>query len=110
MISLDTERGAKRFIELARERYDICGTLLFGSRARGDGGPDSDVDLAVVIRGPKGDRVDTAADMAGLAFDVMLETGVLVDPLPLWDEEWSHPEHFSNPRLLANIRRDGVAL
>ncbi|WP_295439097.1 nucleotidyltransferase [uncultured Thiodictyon sp.] len=48
--------------------------------------------------------------MAGIAFDVMLETGVLVDPIPLWEEEWNYPERFSNPALIANIRRDGVAL
>ena len=49
-------------------------------------------------------------DMAGVAFDLMLETGVLVDALPIWDEEWKHPDVFTNPVLLANIRRDGVPL
>lgn len=40
----------------------------------------------------------------------MLETGVLSDPLPLWEDEWQHPEHFRNPSLIETIRRDGVAL
>jgi antitoxin ChpS len=57
-----------------------------------------------------GARADAAVAMAGIAFDVMLETGVLVDPIPLWEEEWNYPERFSNPALIANIRRDGVAL
>jgi len=48
--------------------------------------------------------------MAGIAFDVMLETGVLIDPLPLWEDEWTHPERFSNPALIDNIRRDGIPL
>jgi hypothetical protein len=48
--------------------------------------------------------------MAGIAFDVMQETGVLVDPLPLWESELKRPESFSNPKLIENIRRDGLKL
>ena len=43
-------------------------------------------------------------------FDVMLETGVLVDALPFWEDEWAHPERFGNPALIQNILRDGVRL
>jgi hypothetical protein len=41
---------------------------------------------------------------------VLLETGVHIQPLPLWEEEWEHPETFSNPRLIENIRREGIPL
>ncbi len=46
--------------------------------------------------------------MAGIAFDVLLDTDVLISPLPIWEEEWAHPERYPNPRLLENIRREGV--
>ena len=45
-----------------------------------------------------------------LAFDVMLETGVLIDPLPLWEDELKRPETFSNPTLIENIKREGLRL
>ena len=48
--------------------------------------------------------------MADLAYDVLLETGVRIQPLPIWEEEWAHPEGYSNPRLLQNIERQGVRL
>ena len=48
--------------------------------------------------------------MAGIAFDVMLETGILVEALPLWGGEMEHPERFSNPALIRTIQREGVAL
>ncbi|CBW76961.1 Nucleotidyltransferase (EC 2.7.7.-) (plasmid) [Mycetohabitans rhizoxinica HKI 454] len=51
-----------------------------------------------------------ALDMAGIAFDVLLETGVLVEALPLWEDEMEHPELFSNPALIRNIHREGIAL
>jgi predicted nucleotidyltransferase len=92
------------------ERYPAAETLLFGSRARGDHRPDSDADLAVILEGEKGDRYKVSGDMAGIAFDVMLETGVLIQALPLWEDEFKEPERFSNPALIANIRRDGLRL
>jgi hypothetical protein len=54
--------------------------------------------------------MDAAIDMAGIAFDVLLETGILVEALPLWEDEWEHPERFNNPFLIENIRREGVRL
>ena len=46
--------------------------------------------------------------MAEIAFDVMLDTGVLVDPLPLWENEWIRPERFGNPALIETIKREGL--
>jgi uncharacterized protein len=66
--------------------------------------------LAVLLKGPRGDVMDAGIETAGVAFDVLLETDILVSPLPIWEEEWDHPETHSNPRLLENIRREGIAL
>jgi len=41
---------------------------------------------------------------------VMLETGIMIEPLPLWEEKWSNSETFNNPSLLENIRREGIWL
>jgi len=106
----ETETSARRFLARIPERYDVAGALLYGSRARGDWDRESDADLAGLLRGPTGDRADAAVELAGLAFDVLLETGILLDPLPLWEDEWDHPERFANPALIAEIRRDGVRL
>ena len=103
-----TEQTARVFLERVREHYDLAGALLYGSRARQDAGRESDADIAVLLRGASGARGDAALEMAGIAFDVMLETGVLVDAIPFWEDEWTHPEQFANPALIANIRRDGV--
>ncbi len=48
--------------------------------------------------------------MARIAFDVLMETGVMVEAMPLWPEELAHPETFSNPALIGNILRDGIHL
>ncbi|MDP2811428.1 MAG: hypothetical protein Q8O34_14890 [Rhodocyclaceae bacterium] len=30
--------------------------------------------------------------------------------LPIWEDEWAHPDHYSNPHLLANIAKEGIRL
>ncbi len=66
--------------------------------------------MAVILRGQPGDFVDTKLEMAGLAFDVLLDTGVLIQALPVWEREWANPKGYSNPELLENIVRDGIVL
>lgn len=48
--------------------------------------------------------------MSGVAFDVLLVTGIDISPLPIWMDEWEHPETYSNPRLLQNMAADGLRL
>lgn len=105
-----TERAARAFLQKVAGRYDVAGAVLFGSRARDDFRSDSDADIAVLLRGMRKPRVDAALDMADIAFDVMMETGVLVEALPIWEDEWDHPERFSNPALIENIRHQGIRL
>lgn len=109
-IDHDTQEAARRFLSLISNRYDAAGAIVFGSRARGTHRPDSDADVAVLLRGERQHFLSTKLDMADFAFDVLLETGILVSPLPIWLDEWEHPENHSNPALLRNIDREGVRL
>ena len=84
--------------------------IVYGSRARHTHRPDSDADIAIVLDGEHGDRAAASLDMAGVAFNVMMETGILVQALPLWEDEIARPEIFSNPVLIGNILREGVRL
>jgi len=76
-----TERAARVILEKVSVRYDVAGAILFGSRARQTHRADSDADIAVLLRGLRGKRADAVVGMAGVAFDVLLDTGVLVQGL-----------------------------
>jgi predicted nucleotidyltransferase len=106
----DDSRAIAAFTKKLRGSYDVSQMIMFGSRARGDHRPDSDLDLAVVLTGKRGDFIDTKLDMAGLAFDVLMDTGILVQAFPVWEDDLAHPEQFPNPALIRNIARDGIRL
>jgi predicted nucleotidyltransferase len=105
-----TKYTVEIFLRMLSLEFDIAGAVLFGSRARGDFRHDSDADLAILLRGQKKPPLPVARQMSRTAFDVMLDTGVLVQALPVWLEDWEHPERSSNPVLLATIRREGIVL
>jgi uncharacterized protein len=88
----------------------VTGAMLFGSRARGNHRAASAADVAVFFQGEPVSFVGTKLAMADVVFDVLLETGVLIAPLPVWEEERRRPERYPNPKLLESIRREGVAL
>lgn len=109
-IDSETANAARAFVAKVARDFDFAGAILFGSRARKSHRPDSDADVAVLLRGRPGKFVATKLAMADLAYDVLLETGIRIQPLPIWEEEWAHPDAYSNPRLLRNIEREGVRL
>jgi predicted nucleotidyltransferase len=106
----ETIRIAGEFVRRLARLYSVKAAILFGSRARGTHRADSDLDIAIVLHGPRGRLMDISLAMADIAFDVLLETNIYIQPLPIREDEWEHPETHSNPRLIENIRRDGLAL
>jgi antitoxin ChpS len=109
-IDKKTARAAGLFAERVRQGEPTARLVLFGSRARGDHGPESDLDVAVVTDRMVGGRAAMAGALADLAFDILLETGVLVAPLPITQAEWNDPARFSNPRLIEAILTEGRAV
>ena len=105
-----TERAVRAFLKRLEGKYPVIAAILYGSRARGDHTPDSDADLAVILKGERGNRFEAVREMGGIEFHVLMETGVMVQGLPLWEDELARPESFSNPALIQNILREGVYL
>nr|WP_238812534.1 nucleotidyltransferase domain-containing protein [Paraburkholderia sp. SG-MS1] len=66
--------------------------MLYGSRAKGNHRPDSDADLALVLADSHERRIDAILALADDAFDVLLDTSILIEPLVVWKGEWRHPK------------------
>ena len=109
-IDAETLKAVQAFLDHLKGSYPVHKAVLFGSRARGTFRSDSDADVAVFLDGTPGRFVETKLALADIAYDVLLETGIRIQPLPIWEIEWVHPETYPNPRLLQNIEREGIAL
>ena len=105
-----TRQAVKQFYKSIKADFPVKAVLLYGSRARGDHHPDSDADVAVLLDGGHLPFWDTKLKMSDAAYDVLLATGINISPLPVWLDEWEHPETYANPALLANVAREGVRL
>jgi predicted nucleotidyltransferase len=79
--------------------------VLYGSRARGDAGADSDYDIAVFLRDMP-DRAVELKRLADLGADILYDTGELVHALPYLAGTYNDP---SMP-LMHEIRREGLDL
>ncbi|MBI2892146.1 MAG: nucleotidyltransferase domain-containing protein [Deltaproteobacteria bacterium] len=103
------ERAAlKEFLSEARAALgaDLIEARLFGSRARGEGTAESDVDVALVVTWADRGRRHALYD---LAFDVGLRHGVSLAPLVL--EQDRLEELRSRERLLAHdLDREGIPI
>lgn len=104
----EVRSAAHRFVQAAALVFPVQTAVLFGSRARGSHHADSDADVAVVLTGPVQSRLRTKLALADLAYEVLLATGVHVQPHPIWQTEWEHPETAFNPGLIAEVKQDGI--
>ncbi len=97
---------------LAKENLPgITRVLLYGSRARGDFDPESDINLAVVFEGPvlRDDRrFDLQKHLSEMSSDVMFDTEMVVSAFAIWEEELRESDKQGNPALFHNINRDGI--
>jgi uncharacterized protein len=109
-MDINTNHAVRDFLNRIKSHYEIDSAILFGSRARQTHHADSDADVAVLLPGPAGEFLTTKLAMADIAYDILLETGIRIQPFPLWEEQWRHPETYSNPYLLQNIKREGIRL
>lgn len=48
----------------------------------------SDADVAVLLSGQPGKFIETKFAMDDLAYEVLLKTGIRIQPLPIWQSEW----------------------
>ncbi len=77
--------------------------VLYGSHARGDARPDSDVDIAVLLRGAV-DPADEIDRTAGIVADAVLEHGRFVSLYPLSTADFEAAERA----IVRTVREEGI--
>lgn len=85
---------------------DLQQTILFGSKARGDGRATSDFDLAIIVRHV---THQTKRDVIDIAYNRYLEDGVEISPVVYTMEEYKKYRLAGNP-FIENIDKDKIII
>ena len=83
---------------------------LFGSRARGDHEPDSDVDVAVVLDQEMPQPFDVTREILEETYDLLLDTGYYIQPWPLEKGSLDDPRSHPYPQISRAVLRDGARI
>lgn len=84
--------------------------VLFGSRARGEEGPDSDADLVVVLEPGAWRFWDEKIVIVDLLTDLMVDSGLTVQVLPVGLDIWRESAGSPFASVLAVARAEGRVL
>jgi predicted nucleotidyltransferase len=106
---LPTEQVALRtYSNRIRERFSdrILGMMLFGSKARGEAGAESDLDLLVLV------DVETPnfrSELWQIASDISLDYNLVLSPRVVGQARWNEMRRMRLP-LYRAIVADGIVL
>jgi len=100
-----TEEVLKHLVQEIVREVDPEEIWLFGSRARGEAGPDSDVDLLIVEREPFGPERSRLAEITRV-FDALRDFPLALDVLMYSREELEKWRHSLN-HIAAQCVREG---
>jgi predicted nucleotidyltransferase len=102
------QKAASEFAAKVAQQFDgqVVSVMLFGSRARGEAKPDSDMDVAVVLTDV---GLDERRAVRYLAVEVWLKYGIYLSTR-VWSQ--AHWEKLAEMQTLLyrNVCRDGVEI
>jgi len=107
-MDLRERRIIDQFKKLLAKKLKVSQTkvVLFGSRARGDAAPDSDMDVLVILDNPTEEEEEYVSECA---WEAGFDHGIVIAPIVYSKQEWERgPEQFS---LLARaIEEEGIPI
>lgn len=96
-----------KLARLIAAQFPEAKLILFGSRARGDANPESDMDVLVLLEAES--LPEARRFISECAWEAGFEHDIVVVPVTYRKSDWEHgPERYS---LLAEaVRKEGIAL
>jgi predicted nucleotidyltransferase len=104
----DEQKAVAYFVDLLQRHHPerVVQAVLFGSKARGESTPSSDIDILIIV-----DQEDWRFSHAisDLAADISLEYDVLIAPRVIGRERWERMTELRSG-LYRNIVAEGIPL
>ena len=98
----------QRIAEAIKRVAPDAKTILYGSEARGDARPDSDIDLLVLLDKDNRSTVQRELDIVGQLYPIELETGVIISPMIMLKSQWEN--HPLRTPFSINVYNEGIVL
>ena len=107
----EQRKALEAYVERVRAHYgeSLHDIVVFGSRARGDQGPDSDVDLAVILKNDDWQFWSEKLVIADLSYEALMDAGLVVQGWPVSLAAWQSPVGHPQRRLIEAMKRDARA-
>lgn len=80
--------------------------ILYGSEARGDAQPDSDIDLLVLLDGDTNLTPERELEIIRPLYELEMESGVIISPMIMLRKAW---ESITTPFTI-NVMKEGIVL
>ena len=96
-----------RIREEAHKMSSEVQTILYGSEARGDARPDSDIDLLILVNKDKLSYIDKDRIIAPF-YDIELDTGIIISTLIMPRKEWENRPILTPFQY--NVNKEGITL
>lgn len=108
----EVERALALFAADAARQYGkrLIGIHLFGSRARGNHGPESDADVAVILDDEDWRYWSEVRSLSRLTYDRLVQEGCDIQAVPIAASEWRTPETSRRAAFIHNVKRDAQPL
>lgn len=100
-------RIVRKVRQVIRRLEPTATIILYGSEARGEARPDSDVDVLILLEGDKRD-LRRESELSGALYDVELASGILISPMIMLRSQWEN-RPFKTPFYI-NVMNEGVRL
>lgn len=100
----------KKYVENLKKIYgkDLLQVSLFGSYARGDYKPDSDIDILVIIKGSDEHKYIYRDDLCEMSMDFNMDNDIWIEVIAI-DSDYFYKWRNGDPFLL-NVAKDEVRL
>lgn len=99
--------SARQIAERLRQALQVDLIYLFGSYAKGEAGPDSDLDIAVIVPESRETRYRRNVQARSLVGDIHVAKDIVVLTRREWDDEQGIVCSLANTVAREGIRLDG---
>ncbi|MEQ1616666.1 MAG: nucleotidyltransferase domain-containing protein [Hyphomicrobiaceae bacterium] len=108
MMTTEERAALEAFVAGVRAHYGarLVDIFVFGSRARGDATPDSDVDLAIILQDGDWTLWSEKRQLLDFVHEALVHHGLYIQAWPLRQSAWHDPSLHPNPRFIRSIRHD----